>query len=59
MSNEMLDRLQELLTEQYAEWRVNPAVDRADPTAKFVADLAQHLITLVAIQQGSAKRTHR
>lgn len=50
---DMLDRMQELLTGQYAEWRVNPTVDRDDPTAKFVADLAQHLIMLVAIQQGT------
>lgn len=54
-----LDRLQELLTDQYAEWRTNPAIDRDDPTSKFVADLAQHLIALVAIQQGLKQRELR
>lgn len=54
-----LDRLQELLTDQYAAWRTNPAVDLDDPTVKFVGDLAQLVIGLVAIQQGTERRVSR
>lgn len=43
------DALQSQLTEQYAAWRTNPAVDFNDPTVKYLAELAQSVIALAAI----------
>lgn len=54
-----IDTVQQLLNESYAEWRVNPTVDRDDPTAKFVADLAQLVIALAAIQRGQSRAAGR
>lgn len=49
-----LERLQNLLTEQYVDWRTNTIVDHGDPTAKFVAQLAQLVIAMAAIQRGAS-----